>query len=337
MNIFESISRATRRIEPFHSQFLADALQASVDGDRSLFNAVWRLTAPDDWDAPANAEVSTEEVMLEQGRIDITIKCESPKPRIVGIEVKTTDASATTGQLERYHGGLQRKYHHHEVAIAYLTPFNRKWAQGGADDLPDLPTVTEFEEFSKTHPTARHVSWLDIAAISWNGNELWRQHQLYVYQHISSRRRLRLPMIRNRSLDSFFCVESVLDFWENLLELGVETSEDGGATIGLAKFDRIPDFADRLVQSLHILITDDEVSRDASKDDEFRDDLKRPFLDSPYRKVHEALFALSERHSHVWVKGKMNYGVRVAHGKFPSGVSLITSADVDFLKIEGKR
>ena len=333
MNIFESIEGVTRRIEPFHSQFLADALKASINGDRTLFNGVWRLTAANGWDVPANPGITAEEVVPGQGRIDIAIKSDSPQPRIVGIEVKTTDSSATPGQLERYRGGLAEKFPGYAVTIAYLTPFNQVWAPDKADALP---TVKEFTDFQANYPDARHISWLDIAAIPWHGNELWRQHQLYVYQHISSHKKLRISTTRDRSLDQFFGEESVTAFWEALSELGIESSA-GGAVIELAQLDVAPDFANKLAQAFQILITDgDKVSRNANRADRFSADLRRPFLDSPRGKVHEALFALSN-HNHVWVQGEGDYGIRVAHTEHTSGVSLVRSRGPERLEIVGQR
>ena len=332
MNIFESIGRATRRTEPFHSQFLADALTDSIEGDRSLFEAVWRMTTPNGWEVPEQVGIVAEDV-VERGRIDISIKSDEPVCRVLGIEVKTTDSSTTEGQLERYLKGLEEKYRGrgYEVAIAYLTPFNRERA---ADRAQALPTVKEFDDFCKVHPTARHVSWLDIAEIPWNGNELWRQHQEYVDRHISSQKKLDITTTRDRSLDHFFGGECVDAFWEELGDIG-KASADGGAVIELA--DRAPDFADRLAKSLRILATDGEgVALNAKRSDKFSDDLRRQFLESPHCKVHEALFALS-RHCHVWVQGERDYGVRVAHERHPGGVSLVRSVDPDCLKIVGQR
>ena len=65
MNIFETIERATSRIERFHSQFLADSLQESLTGDRSLFDQVWTLVAPPDWQIPESAD--QVRVIPEQG------------------------------------------------------------------------------------------------------------------------------------------------------------------------------------------------------------------------------------------------------------------------------
>ena len=334
MNIFESIGRTTRRIEPFHSQFLADALQESIGGDRSLFEAVWRLTTPDEWEAPTRATIAAEEGVPGQGRIDICITCESPTRRIAGIEVKTTDSSATQGQLERYLRGLAEKFDGHEVAIAYLTPFNRQWAPDKADALP---TVKAFDEFVKTHRTARHVSWLDVAAIPWNGRELWRQHQLYVYQHISSHKKLRVSAARDRSLDQFLGDEPVAAFWEALSDLGIESQSGADTDITLGDFGHEQDFADKLAQPFQTLVTDGDVFHGANKTNKFPADLRRQFLDSPHRKVHEALFAFAERHSHVWVQGEKDYGVRVAHRSHSSGVSLLRSDGPEHLKIVGQR
>ena len=334
MNIFETICRTTTRIEPFHSQFLADALNDSIKGDRSLFDAVWRITTPDGWDVPEKAEVKSEEEVCGQGRIDVLVKCDSPERRIVGIEVKTTGSSATSGQLERYCKGLAMKFPDHKVAIAYLTPFNRQWAGDQADALP---TVKEYDEFTKIDPTATpatHISWLDIAAIPWNGNELWRQHQLYVYQHISSQTKLRrMATVRDRSLDKFFGEDPVDAFWEALRELGIEPSKDGDTVIELDR-DGASDFASRLARAFRVLITEGDGRRNTSKRDSFSEDLRRRFLDSAHGKVHEALFALSEAHNHVWVEGKKDYGVRVAHEDHPTtGVSLVRSDDVHRLRI----
>ena len=216
MNIFETMEKTSRRIEPFHSQFLADALQDSIGGDRSLFNAVWRLVAPEVWEAPERADINAEEFVPGQGRVDIAIRCEGPERRIVGIEVKTADSSVEPGQLERYWNGLAGKFPQHAVVIAYLTPFNRKWTP---DKASALPTVIEFDNFQRKYPGNRHISWLDIAAIPWDGNELWRQHQLYVYQRISSHEKLRLATARDQSPDNG---EAVAAFRGVLSEIGLD-------------------------------------------------------------------------------------------------------------------
>ena len=205
LNIFEVIGKTTSRIEPFHSEFLGEALRVSVSGDRSLFDAVWRLAAPADWDMPHSPRIETEEKAEKDKkdatggqRIDISIH-DDERRRLLGIEVKTTKASAKKGQLEGYLDGLSDKYGYDKkdedrIAITYLTPFNRKRAGDAANSLPTV------EKFQQVHGNARHISWLDIAEIPWDGNELWRQHQAYIQQEIASYNKLR-SVSRNRALD----------------------------------------------------------------------------------------------------------------------------------------
>lgn len=119
VNLFETTKAVTKRTEPFHSQYLADALRESLTGNRGLFDAFWQLSAPDDWDVPAQATITTEDDLGRQrGRIDVCIHAASP-PRVLGIEVKTTDSSATEGQLRRYLKGLKETHSDRAVAIAY--------------------------------------------------------------------------------------------------------------------------------------------------------------------------------------------------------------------------
>ena len=330
LNIFEVIGKTTSRIEPFHSEFLGEALRVSASGNRSLFDAVWRLAAPADWDIPYNPRIKTEEKAEKDGkdatggqRIDISIH-DDERCRLLGIEVKTTKASAKKGQLEGYLDGLSDKYEYDKkdkdrIAIAYLTPFNR---ERSGDDAASLPTVEIFEKFQQIHENARHISWLDIAEIPWDGSELWRQHQAYVRQEISNYEKLGKFKSRDRSFDRFFSPEAVERFWDALPFEGDKAS-NAGVTIDLEMLENDPT---PLVRAFEILIEDEEnVSIRANKQDDFPDELRQPFKSSPFSNIHEALFALSNR-QHVWLAGKGDYGLRVAHKRHRnSGVSLVRS------------
>lgn len=269
LNIFESIWKTTRRIEPFHSQFLGDALRASLKGDRSLFDGIWSLCAPADWNPPQNAKVKNEFKLGGGQRIDILIK-DREKGRRVGIEVKTSRASARAGQLEDYLQGLRKKYDDEKIAIAYLTPFNRSRAEAIIKeinhqcaepvirgDADALSTVKVFEEFRGSFGRAEHVSWIDIARIDWNGGEIWSQHQSYVLNTIASPDRLRGALARDRPFEKFFSKESVEKFWDKLDALpqkGVERV-NGGRLIDLKTFEGRPN---ELAGALTILIEDDD-------------------------------------------------------------------------------
>ena len=322
MNIFETIGKVRSDIEQYHSQFLTDALTDSLNGDRSLFEAIWRLVAPPDWEIPAHAKISSEE-RVESGSVDICVRCVSPHDRVVGIEVKTVDASATPGQLERYHEGLVKKYPGSAIQIAYLTPFNQERI-GGA--VGSRPTISEFEEFSRKFPQARHISWLDVADIPWDGNFLWRQHQTYVRAHISAPSKLRVNTERNRGLAVFFGEEAAQNFWEELALLEIYEGENGTAIDFAEIKGDLPSFAESLVRAFEVLLDNDNVSRNANKADGFPAELRQPFLDSKYHEVHAVLFGLAERHAYAWVQGQRDYAVRTAHKNHSSsGVSLFRS------------
>ncbi len=331
LNIFEVIGEATSQPERFHSEFLGQALHVSAGGDRSLFDAVWRLTAPAGWDIPHSPTIETEKRIYGDTkggqRIDIAIYDEE-RGRLLGIEVKTTRASAKDGQLEGYLDGFAAQYGYDKkdegrIAIAYLTPFNRKRAGDAADSLQ---TVKIFEKFRKVHANAHHVSWLDIADISWEDeNELWRQHQTYVREEISSYKKLekvRAASNRNREFNSFFSLGAIENFWPALPDADEEA--DGSIKIDLASLENAPKL---LVEAFAILIEDDEhVSRRANKKNKVSDELVGRFLGSDeYGIVHRALFDLTRQYSHVWWEGKKNYALRVAHKDIAAGVSLFRS------------
>ena len=310
INIFQTIKDTTHRIEPFHSQFLGDALRASLAADRregrSLFNDIWKLCAPADWNTPKSAKVSNESPLKGAQRIDILIEDEETG-RVVGIEVKTSSASAQPGQLEGYLEGLRTKHDDEKIAIAYLTPFNRQHAEsiiGG--NAGTLSTVKVFEEFHRSFDQARHVSWLDVAEINWDGVEIWSQHQSYVRKKMAAHRRLKNPRSRNRSLDEFFSGDAVEAFWDALPNSNRDNADDG-AIIDLELFEGSPT---ELAEALTILIRDDEYVARRVKTDLFDEQLRRRFLKSKHREFHEAIFNLSGRFDHVWVQGKKDYGLR---------------------------
>lgn len=334
MNIFETIEKTTSRMERFHSQFLADALCESITGDRSLFEQLWRLVAPCDWEIPElpdHVKIITEQP-VETGRIDICIRCSTPEHRVVGIEVKTVEESTESGQLERYRAGLQAKFQDCAVQIAYITPINEENAGEGAESLP---SIKEFTKFKKSNPTSRHVSWLELASIPWDGNPLWRQHQAYVREHISSQEKLRAGVDRNRDLASFFGADLAREFWKEVRTLQIEWDRHW-AIIELESQQDVSAAVNSLRKGLKKLIRSDNVV-DRERNDKFTGELRQRFRDSRFGEVHAALFDLAQQFDHVWVEGKYDYGLRVTHRDFPSGVSLLTSNGPDGLLILAKR
>ena len=231
MNIFETIHEVSERDEPYHSQFLTDALNQSQAADRSLFEAVWKLAAPEGWQPPRRAEITSEERFEDGSRIDICIRSEDHM-RVVAIEVKTVDASAKSGQLQRYKEELERRYHDYDVQVSYLTPFNEREA---GDIAERLATIRVFREFLRRSSGARHISWRDIAAVDWDGNALWKQHQEYVHNHIAPDL-LAQDQTGNRGLIDFFGEVQTEEFQQALSESDIQLNP-GATHINLADFD----------------------------------------------------------------------------------------------------
>lgn len=326
MNIFETIKSVTSRQEPFHSRFLADALNTSVDGDAALFRAVWHLVAKPAWEAPEDAKVIPEKRIGGGKRVDVVIVSESPVRRVVGIEVKTAESSVKEGQMGEYLVGLCAKFPEHKVQMAYLTPFNKERAGEFADTFR---SIREFNNFSKDFPSARHGSWLDIADISWDDNELWKQHQAFVHRHISGKDKLQHT--RDRELGSFFGEENAAFFWRELCELNIKRGVNGACINLDAISEDLTSFTRSLLQAFEILLKGENVSTNICKPDAFADDLRCRFQDSDYREVHRELFGFANQHPCVWIEGSRDYAVRVAHRNHRSGVSLLRTSGPDVL------
>ena len=312
MNIFSVIRRATHRTEPFHSIFLHEALMESSSGDETLFDQFWSLAVNNDpeWPRPDHPKIKAEDT-IGRMRVDLTI-IDDEAMLCLGIEVKTHDASTRDGQLADYQCGLEKKYRGYTVRMGYLTPLNRERA---GDQAARLHSVAEFRRFATAgHPEAVHLSWLDVANIEWpGGGDLWRQHQTYVREVVCRPRTQNL-----RGLDAFFVPEAVEDFFAAIPVSGA------GPTGGVIDLSRVID-PGALADAFRILIESRSSREDRPRRDDFDRSLRDAFLTSDAGAIHAGLFALAEQYPRVWVKGRKNYGLRVAHPDHRSGVSICTS------------
>ena len=250
----------------------------------------------------------------------------------MGIEVKTSPGSAREGQLEGYRNGLAARFPEHEIQIAYLTEFNEKRA---GDKASTFSAIKVFKKFAKEHEASKHISWLDIADIPWDGNELWKQHQFYIRNQISRPQLLRTSTERERELAYFFGDEVTERFRESLNGLGIVINESGNIELSQHPLDK--SFATSLADAFAVLLDGKEVSRHSNKSDKFPANLRAPFLESAYYEVHKALFDLATSNPFVWVSGERDYGVRTAHSRHDTGVSLVRTRDPHRLKIAVRR
>jgi len=321
LNIFGVIGLTTRRVEPFHSMFLVEALKHSLNGDRGLFDRFWSSATADVWAVPSSPTVVAEDV-IGRMRVDVVIRDESSRT-CLGIEVKTEDGSAREGQLADYQEGLSAKYPDHEVHMAYLTPLNRSRA---SEEARLLHSVAEFDSFAETHPEAVHMSWLDVADIEWaGGGEIWNSHQQYLRDVVCRRR-----TNERRGLDKFFGADAVDEFWE-----AIATSGAPGVA-GDIQLETITNTS-AFIDAFRVLIEGTASRKDKARADRFNADLRARFLVSDFRGIHSNLFDLAVEYPWVWIEGDRNYGIRVAHPDVPRGVSVCTSRSESLLRIGQER
>ena len=334
-NIFEILNLQ----EPSYSAFLGTMLKQSHETDGRLFDAFWEMATPG-WPRPGGKALIRPEDYLGKGigRIDLTLE-DVEGERLLGVEVKTQMTSTTSGQLQHYREGLVRKYRNHTLAIAFLTPFNRKRAGDVADSLR---SVREFEKFQKTFPHSTHLSWLDLADIDWDGDELWEQYRAHIRSTIASDAVLDSWKTndRPRHLETLFGAEAAETFDERLRESGVD--RDGGPAEGKYKLDltqvRKPAvFAD----AFRALVESEEIRNGgkAKKDTFAGAPPLNKFLRGRASDAHFALFQLAAEHENVWIEGRKNYSLRVTHPhpKYARGAILLTSSGEDEVWIEGPK
>lgn len=257
-------------------------------------------------------------------RVDLTI-VDDEAMLCLGIEIKTHDASARKGQLSDYQIGLDLKYPEHKVRMVYLTPLNRLRA---GEYATSLHSIDEFDAFAIEHPEqeAVHLSWLDVADIDWPaGGDIWQQHQTYV-RDVICRPRTRVL----RGLDTFFGPETAEDFFAALSDCGIIASE------GIIDLDRVTDVA-AFTDAFRILIESSSARKDRPRANRFDPGPRDVLLAAGTGEIHAGLFALADQYPWVWVQGRKNYGLRVAHLDHGSGVSMCTSDGATKLLVGQRR
>ena len=339
-NAFESENKGMLP-ERFHSEFLGAALRTSLNGDRSLFEGVWKQCVPDWVGCPSIARVETEHSWGGHGKIDILIRDMEFYGFAVGIEVKTRDQSVEKGQLEANRRQLCAEFGEGRAAIVLLTPFNRHHAECVSQDAAEmLQAVKVFEEFSKGSGWAPrlHLSWLDVANIDWpGGGDLWREYREHVQGTISSIQELESLVMRNRRFDDFFGKQAAREFWNRLRHVLRDSgSRDhrGGSVIELGEFNG--DLGE-LAAAVRILIEHGERVAHRVKQSGFSERSRQKFVDSEHGWIHEDLFGIAIEFPYVWLDGGRDYDLRVRHKDNGDCVSLVTSQGTGRLLIGQRR
>jgi hypothetical protein len=322
----------TRRVEPFHSQTLAWFL----DVDRSLCRAFLMNFVPDEFlnatgllDAADSLEVTSEDVLEAGDRIDVTLVGPGG---LVGIEVKTTDASATSGQMARYYDQLvereRRQNSHRPVHLVYVTPFTAM-READAVSVQRLATVREYERFVSGRPgSATHASWSDVVNLyplerADSLGAAMRDHRAHVRSIICSPERLRAHG-RARGLDIFLGEVAVQRFFDAVDAAGVvyDDSPGGDLVFPLAQPDQQ---VDAMLDALVGLLDAAKRSVARPRQDRIgRSGLLDDYRGGPHGRFHRRLFEAVSVRGWAWLGGRASLGVRVVHPDHSSGVSLCT-------------
>lgn len=362
-NIFEVISRATSRTEPFHSRYIAALFQNSA---LLIAKFLQHIEDPLRCSTDGAYEVDEEFQLNKSGcYIDIIVGWPNlnrdQAQKVIGIEVKTADKSSTKGQLKKYwkqmkeHFGLNESQMH----LIYLVPFDEKSLKNaGLDKTHKTHAMEEYNSFVREFPLkCDAINWLDFASIQESCLEDFEEKHTLI-QHIRYGRNIignpeeLTRVMDNKDLVGFFGSDAVRRFYDFLKNNALEP--DQTEEVLSFNLSELKDYS-LLIEALLILIKAQENPEEPQAENS--DSNKRPkpinkiadgipqslikgcseekaqlielieryMSEGTHQSFFESLFEEIAELKYVWLKGKSNLGLRVRHPDHPSsGVSVCT-------------
>ncbi|WP_297085789.1 PD-(D/E)XK nuclease family protein [uncultured Draconibacterium sp.] len=329
-NIFKIIEKVTSRIEPFHSEFLADALRKNSSllvGLLHLIQNQTRINLSDLINAN-QFEVISEDSFDDNKRIDIVILSPASKD-IVGIEVKTTDSSVRDNQLNEYYAKLTNKYPGKRIIFVFLTPYN-------IDNLPEeinpsnIKAIKEFSYYASNHTNSVHLNWDQVISLYQDldnyAGSIFESHHDFIQKRVTNTAKLisRLSNLeRNRGLADFFGEECVETFLEKIMDSNI-TYQENESNITFPIPNNTTAIGN-LLSLFSILIESDNLKKTVKRQDRVEKALILSYENSSHGDFFISFFDLIHSYKYLWIEGKGNLGIRAAHESHPSsGVSLFT-------------
>lgn len=312
MNIFEVHRRTISRIEPLHTYYLASCLRESPE----LLGQFWALATIEDrvgWPAPsANARIVEEDVLGGGKRVDIVLS-DSLSHCLIAVEAKTSDSSVEPGQLDAYLTLLETKYPDHRIWMTYLTPFNTKNKPKGSRGQE---AIKEFQSFKKGYSYCSHLSWEEIAKLSYQGGgEVWRQHEDYIAETICQPPSMTVGWGK---LDDDLGWEILRDFWHEISDSGYEL-QNGIITL---KADNDPV---KLVSAIKLLISSEKVRSKFKGLRTVSEDVKVELTHSRFGQFHHKIFELLDEYPFLGIRGSVGYGLTLPVQGIHRVVSICTA------------
>jgi hypothetical protein len=330
INVFELIGNVTRRIEPFHSEFLTVALRDNHLFRNRFLNLILSEQDRDILDyylTSDRLEVRSEDILSENNRIDVVVK-EVKSKHIIGVEVKTTDSSVSNNQLHDYYEKMIEKYPGYNICIVFLTPFNKS-------NLPEEVTssqihaILEFDNFHVGIKNSIHINWDEVVDLYDKSdsieNSVFVNHYRYIKEEITDAARLKKRMIdieRNRGLVEFFGESCVEDFYEKISSGNFIYTEDD-QMIYFNIDDNINN-VDSLLSAFTILMESGKLKKLSRKKNKVEEELLEAYESGTNGDFFKQFFSIVNSYKYLWLQGKGRIGVRATHDSYSSGVSVFT-------------
>lgn len=330
MNAFEIIGNVTRRIEPFHSEFLTVALRDNLSFRNRFLNLILaeqNRDIIDNYLTSDKLEIRSEDILSENKRIDVVFK-ELKSKHIIGIEVKTTDSSVCNNQLQDYYDKMVEKYPGYSIFIVYLTPFNRLNLPEDVS-LNQIHAISEFDNFNVGNKNSIHINWDEVVDLYEKSesveNNMFLNHYKYIKGTITDAARFKRRLIdieRNRGLVEFFGDKCVEDFYEKLSSGNFFYTEDE-QMIYFNITDNVRNIGS-LLSAFVILMESVKLKKNSRKKNQVEEELVKAYESGDNGEFFKQFFFVVNGYKYLWLQGKGKIGVRAAHDLYSSGVSVFT-------------
>jgi len=333
-NPFYVIRRCTSRTEPFHSRFLASLISQSPDLLAStLKECNWNPVSPEKYQCAEEYDFNRS-----GNQIDVLIGWPNlVKPEhLLGIEVKTSDHSTSSGQLQKYWDLMEDQFGSTpDRHLLYLVPYTEDCVKAVCSESKFIPhAVVEYKSFTNEEPEGSErctiMGWKRMCELEMNAIDSFeqdlavtlKQQVEYLRDRVCSDDEIRRKS-QNRGLDEFFKPGS--DITNKLKRFIAEKQiphkgNDKKLTFSLDD----PKFYKDLIEALKLLICN-IVKDEGSKPEDRSKAVRESFLNQSSKLFYEKLFDIVSKSHHLYLEGRSNLGLRSTHPNHKSsGVSICT-------------
>ncbi len=347
LNIFETMWKESSKIEPYHSGFLASVL---ANKRAQMFLAEFIKLAVDESESIPSEELKKllnfeeeipkieSEFVIDNGRVDVVLHFPS-QHTVIAVEIKTTDKSTTSGQLEKYYNGLVslKKLKNQKIYTVYLTPFNTK----NLKEIPEkrIHALTEFDKFKKTGHPCVHINWQQVAFLykfveCRETQVLLAQHKHFIDSVICNRD-LFSSILMNRELADFVG-DSTFQLFDSFIRgNNIVKNDSDDHKYWSFSLDINADKYHEILRALELLVDGDGIKKSTRRKPQVTEQLLDGFKQqAEHSAFFRELFLMLEEKPYVYMKGITDIGIRAVSNEMGKDFSLfsISYNEVIFVK-----